>query len=155
MAKSHLLLRGFRCVGGGGAVHPLFAHPDTMLFQMRQLQAHCRGGENGGALPAAHSAGLPKQCGGQPAATATSPIFSRARESPREVLLWGEGNNNPPLPAQNSGSLPVVSWGEGDRNHPLPTQAAGGHVGDAMGKGKPSSPFPSDQPRAAAPAGPR
>ena len=94
-------------------------------------------------------------CGAQPATAAASPIFSRAGESPHEVLLLGEGDHNHPLPAQNSGSLPAVLWGEGDHNHPLPTQAAAGHVGDAMGKGKPSSPFPSEQPRAAAPAGPR
>ena len=40
MAKSLLPLGGFRCVGR--AVRPLFARPDAMLFQMRQLEAHCR-----------------------------------------------------------------------------------------------------------------
>ena len=37
MAKSLLPLGGFRCVGT--AARP---HPDAMLFQMRQLEAHCR-----------------------------------------------------------------------------------------------------------------
>ena len=40
MAKSLLPLGGFRCVGR--AARPLFARPDAMLFQMRQLEAHCR-----------------------------------------------------------------------------------------------------------------
>ena len=40
MAKSLLPLGGFRCVGR--AAHPLFARPDTMPSQMRQLEAHCR-----------------------------------------------------------------------------------------------------------------
>ena len=40
MAKSFLPLGGFRCVGR--AARPLFARPDAMLFQMRQLEAHCR-----------------------------------------------------------------------------------------------------------------
>ena len=39
MAKSLLLLGGFRCVGR--AARPLLARPDAMLFQMRQLEAHC------------------------------------------------------------------------------------------------------------------
>ena len=131
--------------GGVAASPPLLTGPP----------AQPTGGGNGGALPAASTTGLPSQCGAQPLAAAASPVFSWARESPREELLWGEGDHNHPLPAQNSGSLPAVSWGGGDHNHPRPTQAAAGHVEDAMGKGKPSSPFPSEQPRAAAPAGPR
>ena len=39
MAKSLLLLGGFRCVGR--AARPLFARPDAMLLHMRQLEAHC------------------------------------------------------------------------------------------------------------------
>ena len=40
MAKSLLPLGGFRCVGR--LALPLFAFPAAMLFQMRQLEAHCR-----------------------------------------------------------------------------------------------------------------
>ena len=40
MAKSLLPLGGFRCVGR--AARPLFALQDAMIFQMRQLEAHCR-----------------------------------------------------------------------------------------------------------------
>ena len=40
MAKSLLPLGGFRCVGR--SARPLFARPEAMLFQMRQLEAHCR-----------------------------------------------------------------------------------------------------------------
>ena len=40
MAKSLLPLGGFRCVGR--SARPLFACPAAMLFQMRQLEAHCR-----------------------------------------------------------------------------------------------------------------
>ena len=40
MAKSLPPLGGFR--GVGWAARPLFARPATMLFQMRQLEAHCR-----------------------------------------------------------------------------------------------------------------
>ena len=40
MAKSLLPLGGFRCVGR--AARPLFARPDAMQFQMRQLEAHRR-----------------------------------------------------------------------------------------------------------------
>ena len=40
MAKSLFPLGGFRCVGR--AARPLFARPDAMLSQMRQLEAHCR-----------------------------------------------------------------------------------------------------------------
>ena len=40
MAKFLLPLGGLRCVGR--AARPLFARPDTMLFQMHQLEAHCR-----------------------------------------------------------------------------------------------------------------
>ena len=40
MAKSLLPLGGFRCVGRSAC--PLFACPAAMLFQMRQLEAHCR-----------------------------------------------------------------------------------------------------------------
>ena len=40
MAKSLLPLGGFRCVGR--AARPLFTRPDAMLFQMRQLEEHCR-----------------------------------------------------------------------------------------------------------------
>ena len=39
LAKSLLPLGGFRCVGR--AARPLFTRPDAMLFQMRQLEAHC------------------------------------------------------------------------------------------------------------------
>ena len=39
MAKSLLPLGGFRCVGR--SARPLFARPAAMLFQMRQLEAHC------------------------------------------------------------------------------------------------------------------
>ena len=39
MAESLLPLGGFRCVGR--AARPLFACPDAMLVQMRQLEAHC------------------------------------------------------------------------------------------------------------------
>ena len=39
MAKSLLPLGGLRCVGR--AARPLFARLDAMLFQMRQLEAHC------------------------------------------------------------------------------------------------------------------
>ena len=40
MAKSLLPLGGVTFVGR--AACPLFARPDAMLFQMRQLEAHCR-----------------------------------------------------------------------------------------------------------------
>ena len=40
MAISLLPLGIFRCVGR--AARPLFARPDAILFQMRQLEAHCR-----------------------------------------------------------------------------------------------------------------
>ena len=40
MAKSLLPLGGFRCVGR--SARPLFARPEVMQFQMRQLEAHCR-----------------------------------------------------------------------------------------------------------------
>ena len=40
MAKPLLPLGGFKCVGR--AARPLFVRPDAMLFQMRQLEAHCR-----------------------------------------------------------------------------------------------------------------
>ena len=84
------------------------------------------------------------------------PNFFTGRGIPaRGALVGGGGPQSPPLPAQNSGSLPAVSWGEGDHNHPLPTQAAAGHEGDVIGKGEPSSPLPSEQPRAAAPEGPQ
>ena len=39
MEKSLLPLGGFRCVGR--SARPLFACPAAMLFQMRQLEAHC------------------------------------------------------------------------------------------------------------------
>ena len=40
MTKSLLPLGGFRCAGR--SARPLFAYPAAMLFQMRQLEAHCR-----------------------------------------------------------------------------------------------------------------